>query len=69
MRATPQMSVDEIRPGMVGIGRTVFDGTHVEEFKAHILGVLENVIGHASQPDSRASSKADRWRTPASSPA
>ena len=30
---------------MVGIGRTVFDGTHVEEFKANILGVLENVIG------------------------
>jgi hypothetical protein len=43
--ATPQMSVDEIRPGMVGVGRTVFDGTHVEEFRAHILGVLENVIG------------------------
>src|SRR5215472_14885545 len=43
--ATPQMSVDEVRPGMVGVGRTVFDGTHVEEFKAHILGVLENVIG------------------------
>src|SRR6476469_9815689 len=43
--ATPQMSVSEVRPGMVGIGRTVFDGTHVEEFKAHILGVLENVIG------------------------
>ena len=39
------MSVDEIRPGMVGIGRTVFDGTQVEEFKAHILGVIENVIG------------------------
>src|SRR5437660_8239630 len=40
-----QMPVSEIRPGMVGIGRTVFDGTHVEEFKAHIIGVLENVIG------------------------
>src|SRR5207344_1848393 len=43
--ATVQMPVSEIRPGMVGIGHTVFDGTHVEEFKAHILGVLENVIG------------------------
>ncbi len=42
---TPLMSVAEIRPGMVGTGRTVFDGTHVEEFKAHILGVLDNVIG------------------------
>src|SRR3954447_3208166 len=39
------MPVSEIRPGMVGIGHTVFDGTHVEEFKAHIIGVLENVIG------------------------
>src|SRR6266404_5229460 len=43
--ATTQMDVKDIRPGMVGISHTVFDGTHVEEFKAHILGVLENVIG------------------------
>src|SRR6185436_872912 len=43
--ATPQMSVSEIRPGMVGIGHTVFEGTRVEEFKAKILGVIENVIG------------------------
>ena len=43
--AATQMSVNEIRPGMVGVGRTVFDGTHVEEFKANIIGVLENVIG------------------------
>jgi hypothetical protein len=41
----PQMPVSEIRPGMVGIGRTVFNGTKVEEFKVHIIGVLENVIG------------------------
>jgi hypothetical protein len=48
-QATPPvastMNVDEIRPGMVAIGRTVFEGTRVEEFKANILGVLENVIG------------------------
>src|SRR5258707_8526541 len=43
--ATTTMPVSELRPGMVGTGHTVFDGTHVEEFKAHILGVLENVIG------------------------
>jgi hypothetical protein len=43
--ATPLMSITEIRPGMVGIGRTVFDGTHVEEFKVHVLGVIENIIG------------------------
>ena len=43
--ATPQMKVEDIRPGMVGVGRTVFDGTNVEEFQAHIIGVIENVIG------------------------
>lgn len=43
--ATSLMPVSEIRPGMVGVGRTVFAGTRVEEFKAHILGVIENVIG------------------------
>src|SRR5262245_34288442 len=43
--ATPQMPISEIRPGMVGVGRTVFDGTHVEEFKVNILGVVENMIG------------------------
>ncbi len=43
--ATSQMGIEEIRPGMVGVGRTVFEGTRVEEFKVNILGVLENVIG------------------------
>ena len=43
--ATPIMPVSEIRPGMIGIGRTVFNGTKVEEFRAHLLGVIENVMG------------------------
>src|SRR6266496_5881836 len=43
--ATAQMSIEEVRPGMVGVGRTVFEGTRVEEFKVNIIGVLENVIG------------------------
>ena len=43
--ATPLMPVSEIRPGMVGIGRTVFAGTRVEEFRANIIGVVENVMG------------------------
>lgn len=37
--------VDELRPGMVGVGRTVFEGDRLDEFKVHILGVLRNVIG------------------------
>jgi hypothetical protein len=42
---TSRMPVSEIQAGMVGIGRTVFNGTRVEEFKAHVLGVIENVMG------------------------
>jgi hypothetical protein len=45
-RATPSfMPVDEIRPGMVGTGHTVFAGSTREPFTAHIIGVLKNVLG------------------------
>ena len=37
--------VDELRPGMVGVGRTVFEGDRLDDFKVHIVGVLRNVIG------------------------
>ena len=43
--ATPAFPVDELRAGMTGIGRTVFQGDELEEFRVHILGVLRNVIG------------------------
>ena len=42
---TPLMGVDEIRPGMIGVGRTVFQGAELQDFKVHIIGVLHNVIG------------------------
>lgn len=35
--------LSEVRPGQVGTGRTVFQGTTIEEFGVEILGVLENV--------------------------
>src|SRR5262245_40571784 len=41
--AADVLPLDQVRPGMVGVGRTVFEGTRVEEFKVQILGVLENV--------------------------
>ena len=49
LEATPRAQIatlplEEVRPGMVGIGRTVFAGTKLEDFKVHILGVLKNVI-------------------------
>src|SRR5262245_21671465 len=43
--ATPLMPISEVKPGMVGIGRTVFEGTDLKEFKVHIIGVLRNVQG------------------------
>ncbi len=42
---SPTMPVTEVRAGMVGEGWTVFSGTTREPFKAHILGVMENVLG------------------------
>jgi hypothetical protein len=39
------LPLDEVRPGMVGTGRTVFSGTELEDFTVHVLGVMRNVIG------------------------
>lgn len=41
--ATSLMPIDEVKPGMVGTGRTIFEGTEMQDFKVHILGVLKNV--------------------------
>jgi hypothetical protein len=41
--ATELMPLDSVRPGMVGVGRTVFEGNRVDEFQVRILGVLRNV--------------------------
>lgn len=37
--------VDDLRPGMIAVGRTVFEGERLDEFRATILGILRNVIG------------------------
>lgn len=43
--ASTLMPVSEIKAGMTGVGKTVFEGSELQEFKAHILGVLHNVQG------------------------
>jgi hypothetical protein len=43
--APPYYPIDQVKPGMVAIGYTVWEGVKVEQFKANILGVLRNVIG------------------------
>jgi hypothetical protein len=37
------MPIEDVKPGMVGTGRTIFEGTELQDFKVHILGVLKNV--------------------------
>src|SRR5688572_8223294 len=39
------MPVGDVKPGMVGVGRTVFEGAELSEFKVHIIGVLRNIQG------------------------
>ncbi|MGE5125085.1 MAG: SpoIVB peptidase S55 domain-containing protein [Betaproteobacteria bacterium] len=39
------LPLSQVRPGMQGVGRTVFEGARVDEFKVSILGVLENAVG------------------------
>ncbi len=38
------MDVSDIKPGMVGTGRTAFRGNTLEDFQVHILGVLRNTF-------------------------
>ncbi|MBV9267382.1 MAG: hypothetical protein JO061_14515, partial [Acidobacteriaceae bacterium] len=32
----------DVRPGLHGVGRTIFQGNRIEEFQVEILGVLQN---------------------------
>jgi hypothetical protein len=41
--STSLMPLEEVKPGMIGVGRTVFEGSDLKEFKVQILGVLKNV--------------------------
>lgn len=42
------ISIDEIRPGMTGYGKTVFSGTTVETFEVEFIDVVRNFIGPRS---------------------
>jgi hypothetical protein len=41
----PIIPLDQIRPGMAGIGYTIFDGDQIEKFDLEVIGVLPNLIG------------------------
>ena len=38
------MTADKIKPGMKGTGKTVFEGTKVEEFQVEVLDVVKNAL-------------------------
>jgi len=40
--APAMMPVDEIKPGMLGIAKTVVSGTKLEEFNVEVLGIMKN---------------------------
>ena len=41
----PVMTPDQIRPGMVGVGKTVFRGTKIDTFGVEVVDVMRNVLG------------------------
>lgn len=43
LAGTRIMPLSQVKPGMKGIGRSVFAGRQVENFEAEILGVMQNV--------------------------
>jgi hypothetical protein len=45
---TQIMKVDDVRPGMKGVGYTVFQGTQPESMGVEVLGVLRNLNGPKS---------------------
>ena len=36
--------IADVKPGLKGVGRTIFEGDKIEEFQVEILGVLKNVL-------------------------
>src|SRR5215471_127973 len=40
---SPFFPIKDLKPGMHGVGRTVFSGNKIEEFQVEILGVLDNI--------------------------
>src|SRR5262245_30873358 len=43
--AADVLPLRDVKPGMEGVGRTVFEGATIESFGVHVLGVLENAVG------------------------
>jgi hypothetical protein len=40
----PIFPLSDVRPGLKGVGRTIFEGDKIDEFQVEILGILKNAI-------------------------
>ena len=40
---SPFFPLKDLKPGMQGVGKTVFSGDKIESFQVEILGTLENI--------------------------
>ncbi|HEV2417324.1 MAG TPA: SpoIVB peptidase S55 domain-containing protein [Terriglobia bacterium] len=43
-QSTQFFPVSEVRPGMKGVGRTIFEGNQVQEFQVELLGVAKGIL-------------------------
>ncbi|MBN2464797.1 peptidase S55 SpoIVB, partial [candidate division WOR-3 bacterium] len=43
LASIPIMTVDQVKPGMKGTGRSVFFGTEVKEFGVEVVDIMHNV--------------------------
>lgn len=43
-QSTQFFPVSQVRPGMKGVGRTIFEGNQVQEFQVELLGVAKGVL-------------------------
>lgn len=43
LASTPILPLSQVKPGMKGIGKSVFAGNKIESFNVEIIGILENV--------------------------
>lgn len=43
-QGTQFFPVSEVRPGMKGVGRTIFEGNQVQEFQVELLGVAKGIL-------------------------
>lgn len=58
----PTIAVEELRPGMTGYGKTVFQGTKIETFDVEVLGVTGSETGAIASSSVLLEITSEKWR-------